>query len=205
MTHELTRRRFLAGAAAGIAVLAGACSDGDDAAGGPDLDLAAGAAGMEKLFSDTYDTMAGMATGGRVGALVPPAVAAFVHTAAGHHRETYERWNALLLSGGRQAVAGAGEALTIAVNTAVTRVVDIPMAVTLALRLEDYASQTYQQAVRSLGSPEAITLAAQAGVVAHQRQAVLRWFLGLSPVGRGPTATSRDFAPAEPRIALISG
>ncbi|MDQ3640574.1 MAG: ferritin-like domain-containing protein, partial [Actinomycetota bacterium] len=76
---------------------------------------------------------------------------------------------------------------------------------TLALRLEDYASQTYQKAIPLLKSTDAIRLAAQINVVGAQRQAVLRYILGLYPVGSGTAKEARDFAPADPKLTLITG
>jgi hypothetical protein len=50
-----------------------------------------------------------------------------------------------------------------------------------------------------------ITLAAQVTVVGSQHQAVLRYLVGLYPVGSGDAAGPLDVAPADPRLTQISG
>ena len=224
----VSRRRFLAGStvAAGLAVFAVACGndndDTDSGAGGQtggttattaganaDLEVAAAAAGLEKLAFDTYTAALAAATGNKLGA-VPPAVATFVTTAAKQHQEALDSWNKVLTGAGRPAVTAPSAALAPAVNAEFAKVTTIPGAATLALRLEDYASQTYQSVIPTLKSPDAIKLAAQITVVGSQHQAILRYVLGLYPVGSGPTKAGTglanvDFAPANPQPSLITG
>jgi hypothetical protein len=226
----VSRRRFLAGstALAGLAVFAAACGNDDDdtdsGAGGQtgggntpttaananaDLDVAAAAAGLEKLATDTYAAALAAATAGKLGT-VPPAVATYVTTAQKHHQEALDSWNRVLTAGGRQAVSVPTAALAPAVNAEFAKVTTIPGAATLALRLEDFASQTYQSVIPSLKSPDATKLAAQITVVGSQHQAILRYVLGLYPVGSGPGKAANglanvDFAPANPQPALITG
>jgi len=224
----VSRRRFLAGStmAAGIAVLAVACGDDkddtDSGAGGQtggttattaganaDLEVAAAAAGLEKLAFDTYTAALAAATGNKLGA-VPPAVATFVTTAAKQHQEALDSWNKVLTGAGRPAVTAPTAALAPTVNAEFAKVTTIPGAATLALRLEDYASQTYQSVIPTLKSPDAIKLAAQITVVGSQHQAILRYVLGLYPVGSGPGKAANglanvDFAPSNPQPALITG
>jgi len=232
---SVSRRRFLVGttAAAGIVVVAAACGDdkkktdtgaGTDTTGGTtgdttattaagassDLDTAAAAAGLEKLAFDTYTAAGQLATTGKLGASVPPAVVTFVTTAAKQHQEALENWNKVLTAGGRQAVTVPTASLKPTVDAAAGKLTDVPGAATLALRLEDYASQTYQKVIPTLKSTDAIKLAAQINVVGSQHQTILRYVLGLYPVGSGPTKSANglanvDFAPADPQPKLITG
>jgi len=230
MSVAVSRRRFLAGttAAAGLAVFAVACGndddDGDAGAGGQtggttattkanvnaDLEVAAAAAGLEKLAFDTYTAAGQLATTGKLGASVPPAVVTFVTTAAQQHQEALDSWNKVLVAGGKQAVTAPTASLKPTVDAAAGKLTDVPGAATLALRLEDYASQTYQSVIPSLKSPDAIKLAAQITVVGSQHQAILRYVLGLYPVGSGPAKAANglsnaDFAPSNPQPSLITG
>jgi len=222
----VSRRRFLAGAAAtgGAVLVASACGndDGDDNGAaqpgggptttvnaGPDLDVAAAAAGLEKLAFDTYTSAGSAATAGKPGA-VPPAVANFVTTAASQHQEALDRWNQGPDGRRPPSCHRAPASLAPTVTAEFGKVTDVPGAATLALRLEDYASQAYQSVLPNLQGADAIKLAAQINVVGQQRQAVLRYVLGLYPVGSGPVKGTAnpapvDFAPANPRPALITG
>ena len=228
----VSRRRFLVGSgvAAGLVVLTAACGNDDDddsgagsgqtggatattaAAGGAnaDLEVAAAAAGLEKLAFDTYTAAGQLATTGKLGASVPPAVVTFVTTAAKQHQEALDNWNKVLTGAGRPAVTAPTAALKPTVDAAAGKLTDVPGAATLALRLEDYASQTYQSVIPTLKSPDAIKLAAQITVVGSQHQAILRYVLGLYPVGSGPMKAATglanvDFAPSSPTTALITG
>jgi len=224
----VSRRRFLAGStlAGGLAVVAVACGKDDKntagqtattAAGTPttaagansDLETATVAASLEKLAVDTYTSAGEAATAGKLGT-VPPAVATFVTTAAAQHQAALDNWNSVLTGAGRPAVSAPSSALAPTVTAAFAKVTDVPGAATLALRLEDYASQTYQKVIPTLQSPDAIKLAAQINVVGSQRQSILRYVLGLYPVGSGPTESANglanvDFAPADPQPSLITG
>ena len=191
MTPKLSRRRFLAGAGA---MVAGACSGGG--AGDADLDFAADAAAIELLAVDHFTGTSRLLTDGKLGALVPQALAALVAGAVGQHRQAHDAWNQLLTGAGRPEVAGPPVKALEAVNAAGVRVTDVLAAASLALRLEDYACQAYQRALPTLVRPETITLAAQVSVVGHQRQAVLRYLLGRDPVAA---------AGADPQLRLISG
>lgn len=233
--HDLTtlaatavsRRRFLAGStvAAGLTVFAVACGKDDKktdsgsgqtattaastattaAGANTDLDTAAAAAGLEKLAADTYTAAGQLAAAGKLGASVPPAVATFVTTAAKQHQEAFDAWNKVLTGAGRPAVTAPTASLKPTVDAAAGKLTDVPGAATLALRLEDYASQTYQKVIPTLKSADAIKLAAQINVVGSQHQAILRYVLGLYPVGSGPAKDTRDFAPADPQPTLITG
>lgn len=192
MTLDVSRRRFLAGA---VGIVAGACSSGGGA-GDPDLDFAADAAAVERLAVDHFIGTSRLMTEGKLGALVPQALAALVAGAVGQHRQAQDAWNKILTDAGRAEVTAPPVKAQEALNAAGLRVTDILAAATLALRLEDYACQGYQQALPTLVRPEIITLAAQVNVVGHQRQAVLRFLLGRDPVAA---------AGADPQLRLITG
>lgn len=193
MTPEASRRRFLAGAGA---LVAGACSRGSGDAGDVDLDFAADAAAIERLAVDHFTGTSRLMTDGKLGALVPQALAALVAGAVGQHRQAHDAWNKVLGAAGRAEVTAPPAKAQEALNAAGLRVTDIPSTATLALRLEDYAGQVYQRALPTLVRPETVTLAAQISVVGHQRQAVLRFLLGRHPV---------TDAGADPQLRLITG
>ena len=163
------------------------------------------AAGLESLAVDTYTTVGRMATDGKLGAAIPPAIATLVATATGHHQQALISWNKLLTTAGRSEVTAPKEPLRTAVDAAIARLTDIPGVARLALRLEDYASQIYLAAIPTLSSADLIRLAAEIAVVSHQRQAVLRYLLGLNPVGHGTTPEPSDVPPAAPTLSLLTG
>lgn len=195
MTLHVSRRLFLA-SAAGLA--AGACSggggDGDGA--DADLDFAADAAAIERLAVDHFTGTSRSLTEGRLGALVPQALAALVAGAVGQHRLAQDAWNKVLTVAGRGEVDAPPAKAQEALNAAGLQVTDVLAAATLALRVEDYAGQTYQRALSALSDLGMISLAAQLSIVCHQRQAVLRYLLGLNPVAA---------AGADPQLKLLTG
>ena len=201
----ISRRRFLAGSA-GLAVAAAACTDnGGDAGADPDVDTARTAARMEKVAVDTFTVMRSIAVQGRLGAAVPQAVVEFLTIATGHHQEHLNTWNRALTAGGRGAVDAPDPKLRQTVDAAMVRLTDIPALVKLALRIEDHASQTYLEAIPTLRSPDAVRTAAQMAVVDQQHQAVLRYILGLYPVGGGVARDTTDFAASDPGLHLFMG
>ena len=201
----ISRRRFLAGSA-GLALAAAGCTDdrGGSGAPNPDLDLAATAASIEKVVVDAYTAMRTMAVQGRLGAAVPEVVVEFLTAATGHHQEHLNTWNRALTAGGRGAVDAPDPELRRTVDAAMVRLLDIPALVGLALRIEDHACQTYLQAIPTLRRPETIRTTGQILVVDQQHQAVLRYVLGLNPVGHGVSPDTMDFAPAEPSPDLLT-
>ena len=194
MTVPVSRRRLLAGSVAALAFAA--CSDGGPEGADVDLDFAGTAAGVEKLALDHYTGTGLLMTGGKLGALVPPALGALFATATGHHRQAHDAWNKVRTDAGRAAVTAPPAKLQEALNAASLGQFDVPAAVNLATRIEDYACQTYQQAMPTLKGPDALRLAAQVAVAGYQRQAALRFLLGLDPVQQ---------AGADPRFSLITG
>lgn len=220
---SVSRRRFLTGTtvAAGVAFVAAACGNSDStdtgasqtttptaptttAGANADLDVAATAAGLEKLAADTYTAAGQLAAAGKLGASVPPAVATFVSTAAKQHQEALDAWNRVLTSNGRSAVTTPNAQIKPVVDAAAAKLTDVPGAASLALRLEDYASQTYQKVIPTLKSADAIKLAGQINIVGQQHQAILRYVLGLYPVGSGLAKEPKDFAPSDPQVDLLT-
>jgi hypothetical protein len=189
---RLSRRAFLGGT--GAAMVAAACSsggDGTDSPADPDLDTAEMCAGLEKMAADTYFATSTQIVQGRLGAAVPAALAELINTAVRHHLACLDAWNEVLAAGQRLAVTDPDARLRPLVDAAMARSVDIPGAAAVTLRMEDYLAQTYLKAMPTLATPDAITLAARMLVVDQKRIAVLRYILGLDPVGH-------DFAPANP-------
>jgi hypothetical protein len=194
MTLDVSRRRLLAGSAAALAFAA--CSDGGPAEADADLDFAGAAAGVEKLALDHYTNTVLLMTGGKLGALVPPALGALFATTTGHHRQAHDAWNKVRTGAGRAEVTAPRAKLQEALNAASLRQFDVPAAVDLAIRIEDYACQTYQQAIPTLRGPDVLGLATRVAAAGYQRQAALRFLLGLAP-GAG--------AGADPQHTLITG
>jgi hypothetical protein len=194
VTAPVSRRRLLAGSAAALALAA--CSDGGPAPADVDLDFAGTAAGVEKLALDHYTATSLLMTGGKLGALVPPAVGALFATATGHHRQAHDAWNKVRADAGRAAVTAPAAKLQEALNAASLRQFDVPAAVRLAIGVEDYACQTYQRAIPTLQRPDALRLATQVAVAGYQRLATLRYLLGLDPAAG---------AGADPQLTLITG
>jgi rubrerythrin len=151
-----------------------------DGAGG-DLEVAAAAAGLEVLAVNTYKAALDAATAGKLGS-VPPAVAEYVTTAESHHQAALDAWNEVLTGAGEQAVDAPPADLEKTVNDAFGKVTDITGAAELALMLEQTAAATYQKAIPSLESKEAIELAGSIQVVDAQHVAILLFVLGQYPV-----------------------
>ena len=211
---SVSRRRFLVGTglAAGLAIAASACGSDDEeetTGGGQstettaaqkannDLAVATLAAGLEKLAVDTYTAALTAATGGKLGE-VPPAVAEFVTVAKAQHEVHLSSWNAVLKGAGKPEVTTPNAKLKPTVDSMFAQVKDAAGAAKLALVLEDIASQTYNKAIPTLTSKDAIKLAAQIQVVDQQHIAILRYALGSYPVGTGDlTQTTIVFQPTD--------
>lgn len=205
----VTRRRFITGSTAtlGLTVLAAGCSGGNGGGTGAttDLDTATTIGRLEKLASDTYVAVRLLVTTGKLGAAMPPAMGTLLITAVGQHDAALAAWNKVLDDAGRAKVESPEEKLRTAVDAAMVRVADVVAAATLVVRLEDLMSQTYQRAIPALTSADLVTLAARINVVGQQRQAVLRYMLGLYPVGSGTGMADTDIAPADPKVSLLTG
>lgn len=149
--------------------------------GGGDLEVAAAAAGLEVLAVNTYQAALDAATANKLGA-VPPAVAEFVTTSMSHHQAALDAWNEVLTGAGKPAVDKPPADLEKTVNEAFGKVTDVGGAAELALLLEQTAAATYQKAIPSLESKEAIELAGSIQVVDAQHAAILLFVLGQYPV-----------------------
>lgn len=204
----ITRRGLLtAGAGGAAAALATACG-GSHGPADPDVAGATLASTVERVAIDTYQTMRDLLTKGALGALETAVVAGFVVTAADQHHKAMEQWTSVLQAHGRPAVDSPDRRLKPVVDAAVTKVKDVLGVVRVALQLEDYASRAYLQLLPTLRSPEATTLAGQLVVVDQQHQAVLRYLIGLYPVGSGmdnPQPSDFAFAPADPQPSRVTG
>ncbi len=187
------RRGMLAGGAAAVAAFAAACSSGGTTSPGStttaaaagasagDLAVAKLAAGLEVLAVNTYKGALDAATGGKLGA-VPPAVATFVQTAMAQHQEHLDAWNKVITGAGQPKVTEPDAKLKPTVDAAFAKVTDVVGAANLALMLEEIASDTYNKAIPTLQSKDAIKLAAQIQVVDQQHRAILLYALGMYPV-----------------------
>lgn len=207
MKRPTSRRNFflIAGAGAGVAVL-GACSNESDdntatsdstsassaapttaaattTAPKENVDIATAqlAAGLEVLAVGTYGAALDAATAGKLGD-VPPAVAEFVTTAKSHHQAALDKWNGVLTGAGEAAVTEPDAKLKPTVDEAFGKVTDVNGAAALALMLEEIAAATYQKAIPTLTSKDAIGLAGSIQVIDAQHVAVLLFVAGQYPV-----------------------
>lgn len=198
-----TRRGFMAAAGVGAGALAlSACSSTNSAdkattttgkpttTGGPsttvpkknvDLATAQLAAGLEVLAVQTYDAALTAATAGKLGP-VPPAAAEYVTTAKAHHQAALDAWNGVITGAGQTAVSAPDAKLKPVVDGAFAKVTDVNGAVGLALMLEEIAAATYQKALPTLTSKDAVKLAGSIQVVDAQHVAVLLFVSGQYPV-----------------------
>lgn len=201
----ITRRGLLTGTIAGVVATACGRNTGPT---DPDLRAATAAAGVERVAIDSYEMIRDLLTKGALGAKETDAVATFVVTAADQHHKAMEQWTSVLAAGGRGPVDAPDRRLKPVADTALNDLRDVVGVARLALQLEDYASQTYLQLIPTLQKPSTAMLAGQLLVVDQQHQAVLRYLIGLYPVGSGmdnPLPTTFAFAPAEPRASLVTG
>lgn len=216
--RAVDRRGFLvaAGAAAGAAVLVGACDRdggqqvraGSAAGSAPvprpapssgDAATATFAAGLEALAVGTYKAALDAATAGKLGE-VPPAGAEFVKTAMAQHQQHQDAWNKILTDAGVPAVTAPNAGLKPTVDRRFGQVKDFVGAARLALFLEETAAATYLKAIPQLDSPDAAKLAASIQAVDAQHAAVLHYVLGEYPV---PDVFARTALAASPSSAAL--
>ncbi|HEX3622900.1 MAG TPA: ferritin-like domain-containing protein [Acidimicrobiales bacterium] len=209
---SISRRRFLTATATSVAAATavGACTGhGAGGGAGTDLDAAAKAASIERVAFDAYVTIRDLITRGRLGAALPGAIVAFVIAAADQHHKAMEGWNAILTAGGRPADDAPHVELKTKVDLAMATLTDVITVARLSLQLEDYASRTYLAMIPTLKNPDSVRLAGQILVVDQAHQAVLRYVIGMYPVGSGvdervqPSDVS--FAPADPQADRVTG
>jgi hypothetical protein len=208
---RLGRRAFLGGLG-GAVVLGGvaACSSSGGSKGGPsstgsastvpsstmsgsasagtgtskytgDLKVVALAAALENLAVAAYGLALKAAGSGQLGT-VPPAVATFVTTAMGQHKDHAAAWNGVLTKAKLPAITGTP--LTIAdqqvamLNAAKT----VPDVARLALGLETAAAETYTFATANVSDAGGIMTAASIQPVETMHAAILSFVLGEYPV-----------------------
>jgi len=212
-----SRRTFFAATGAGVGLLAlAACTSEDPIADSTtttakrsttttaapsttapkeNVDLATAnlAAGLEVLAVQTYDAALAAATAGSLGA-VPPAAAEYVTTAKAHHEAALSAWNGVITSSGGTAVTEPDPTLKPTVDAEFAKVTDVNGAVALALMLEEIAAATYQKAIPTLTSTDAIELAGSIQIVDAQHVAILLFVSGQYPVPE--TFASTDKAAA---------
>lgn len=194
--RAFSRRGFLAagGAVVGGAALA-ACSSNSSsptttaapnkpanpAAPTGDAAVATLAAGLEVLAVSTYKSALAAATSNKLGP-VPPAVATYVQTAITDHQAHLDTWNAVLTSAGGQPVTKPNATLAPQVTQQFGQVTDVTGAAKLALSLEQIAAATYQSAIPTLKSKDAITAASNMFIIDMQHSAILYFVMGQYPV-----------------------
>ena len=98
------------------------------------------------------------------------------------YKRQLDAWNKVLTGAGEPAVDTPPADLEKAVNEAFAKVTDIGGAAELALMLEQTAAATYQKAIPSLESKDAIELAGSIQVVDAQHVAILLFVMGQYPV-----------------------
>ena len=186
-------------------VAAGCTDDGRGADPDPDLELAATAARTEKVAVDTFTAMRSMAVQGRLGAAVPQEVVEFSAIATGHHQEHLNAWNLALTGGGPGAV-------------------DAPDPQAPTDRGRSHGPPRRHPRSRQAGPPHRGPRLSdlprghpdpeEPGRCSHrgpdsggrpQHQAVLRYILGLYPVGSAVARDPTDFAPADRGPELVTG
>jgi hypothetical protein len=146
-----------------------------------DLDIATVAAGLEVLAVQTYGAALDAATANKLGA-VPPAVAEFATTAKAQHQAALAKWNSVLKAGGKPEVTEPYAKLKPTVDAAFAKVTDVSGVAALALMLEQIASASYQKAIPSLTSKDAIELAGSLEIIDAQHVAILLFVSGQYPV-----------------------
>jgi hypothetical protein len=150
-----------------------------------DYRLVALATALENLTVTAYDVALRRVTDRALGP-VPPAIAMFLQGARQQHADHAAVWNSALTRRGLPPVtdtplAIAGQIVTEAGGTA--SIVDV---MTLALRLEEMAAQTYTRAAGELSDRPTLATVAAVAPVECMHVAVLNFLTGHSPV---PTDT----------------
>lgn len=146
-----------------------------------DADTATLAAGLEVLAVNTYTAALEAATANKLGP-VPPAVADFATTAKAHHQAALDKWNGVLKAAGKPEVKEPSAKLKPTVDAEFAKVKDVNGVAALALMLEEIAAATYQEAIPTLTSKDAIELAGSIQVIDAQHVAVLLFVMGKYPV-----------------------
>jgi hypothetical protein len=156
-----------------------------------DLATAAAIASLEVLEINAYAAVQQAAAAGSLGEFAP-VVDTFLTTALDHHRAALQAWNDVLVAAGQPAATTSPLDLTVSANEQFAVVRDVAGAVGVLSSLETTAAATYLSAVRTLGSPATIALAASVLPVDRQHVSALLFLTGRDPA---PDAfASEDFA-----------
>src|SRR4051812_35666354 len=187
------RRSFLLGAG-GLAVVGGiaACSSSgggsssssSSSSGSPytgDLKVVALAAALENLAVAAYGMALTAAGKGTYGA-VPPAVATFVTTAMGQHKDHAAAWNGVLIKAGLKPVSTPALSITKTEVAKLQAAKTIPDVAKVALSLENAAAQTYTFATANVSDVGGIITAATIAPVEAMHAAILSFVIGEYPV-----------------------
>jgi hypothetical protein len=160
-----------------------------------DLKVVALAAALENLAVAAYGLALSQAGKGTYGT-VPPAVATFVTTAMGQHKDHAAAWNSVLVKNKLPKVTGTP--LTIAAGA----VKDLQGAKTIAdvatqaLGLENAAAETYTFATENVTDLGGVMVAATIQPVETMHAAILNFVLGKYPVPVSFIGTSNAVQPA---------
>jgi hypothetical protein len=154
-----------------------------------DVKVAALAASLENLAVTTYGSALSAATAGKLGT-VPKAVATFVETAMGQHKDHAAAWNAMIAGAGYDKVTAANAAIAKTIDAAFAKVTDIPGVAMLALSLEEAAAATYLEAIGVVTGHQATETAATIHPVEMQHAAILNFVLGKYPVPQAFASTT---------------
>jgi hypothetical protein len=173
---------------------------------GPEMDLvlAKTAASLEKLAVDTYGAAAGL--------LIAPALLDAATMFADHHQQHLDALNAVITGAGAAAVTEANAAVNAAlVQPAVEAAAAEPdpsqaetAAITLAVTLEEAATQTYCFAAGALSTPALRSTIMTIGGIEARHAAALR----LAALGQAPADVfvgGRAFFPGDNPLAGIDG
>jgi hypothetical protein len=154
-----------------------------------DVKVAALAASLENLAVTTYGSALSAATAGKLGT-VPKAVATFVETAMGQHKDHAAAWNAMIVGAGYDKVTAANAVIAKTIDAAFAKVTDIPGVAMLALSLEEAAAATYLEAIGVVTGHQATETAATIHPVEMQHAAILNFVLGKYPVPQAFASTT---------------
>jgi hypothetical protein len=198
-SRDLGRRGFLAGVGGAVVLGAVAACSSSKSSGSKttgatttatgskaspytgDLKVVALAAALENLAVTAYTGALTAAGQGKYGT-VPPAVATFVTTAMGQHKDHSAAWNAVLTKANLPAISGAPLTITSAQVAMLNAATSVPDVAKLALALENAAADTYTFATANVSDAGGIVTAASIQPVEAMHAAILSFVLGEYPV-----------------------
>ena len=160
-----------------------------------DLKVVALAAALENLAVAAYGMALTAAGKGTYGA-VPPAVATFVTTAMGQHKDHAAAWNGVLSKAGLQPVTTPALSITSAEVAKLNAAMSIPDVAKVALSLEQAAAETYTFAAANVSDAGGIMTAATIQPVEAMHAAILSFVIGEYPVPVSFIGTSGAVQPS---------